>query len=178
MLHPVVLSPREEAATDPIERVFVLLDWYRAGLEAMGCGMGCPIGNLALEVSDTHPEIRPLIHQNFENWKRGLERWLTEAGDRLPKSVDRKALASLVLTVMEGGIMQSRAERTLAPFDASVDQLRIYFDLLLAQGSGRRSPSSGRRSNGRAHAAKAKTRSTSVHAHTSRKPPRPRRRSS
>src|SRR5436190_2998956 len=45
MLHPIVLSPREEAATDPIERVFVLLDWYRAGLESMGCGMGCPIGN-------------------------------------------------------------------------------------------------------------------------------------
>src|SRR5947207_15100327 len=33
MLHPVVLSPREEAASDPIERVFVLLEWYREGLQ-------------------------------------------------------------------------------------------------------------------------------------------------
>jgi len=138
LLHPVVLSPREEAASDPIERIFVLLAWYRDGLERMGCGMGCPIGNLALEVSDTHPEIRPLIHQNFVNWKKGVERWLADAADRLPKNVDRKGLASFVLTVMEGGIMQSRAERTLAPFDASVKQLRAYFDFLLAQGSGRR----------------------------------------
>jgi AcrR family transcriptional regulator len=134
MLHPVVLSPREAAATDPIERVFVLLEWYRQGLERMGCGMGCPIGNLALEVSDTHPKIRPLIHRNFVNWKKGIERWLDEAGDRLPKCVDRAGLASLVLTVMEGGIMQSRAERTLVPFDASVEQLRAYFDLLLERG--------------------------------------------
>jgi AcrR family transcriptional regulator len=143
LLHPIVLSPREEASADPIERIFLLLAWYRSGLAAMGCAIGCPIGNLALEVSDTHPKIRPLIHQNFVNWKRGIERWLVEAGDRLPKSVDRKGLASLVLTVMEGGVMQSRAERTLAPFDASVKELRAYFDLLLAQGSGRRAGAKG-----------------------------------
>jgi AcrR family transcriptional regulator len=137
MLDPVVLAPRVEAASDPIERVFALLAWYRDGLAKMGCGMGCPIGNLALEVSDTHPGIRPLIHANFVNWKKGIESWLAEAGDRLPKSANKKSLASLVLTVMEGGIMQSRAERTLAPFDASVRELRTYFELLLERGSKR-----------------------------------------
>jgi AcrR family transcriptional regulator len=137
LLQPIVLAPREVASADPIERIFLLLAWYRGGLVAMGCAIGCPIGNLALEVSDTHPEIRPLIHRNFVNWKAGIARWLAEAGNRLPKHVDRNDLASLVLTVMEGGVMQARAERTLAPFDASVKQLRAYFDLLLTRGSGR-----------------------------------------
>jgi AcrR family transcriptional regulator len=140
MLHPIVLAPRVDAVADPIERVFALLAWYRDGLAKMGCGMGCPIGNLALEVSDTHPDIRPLIHANFVNWKKGIESWLAEAGDRLPKSANKKSLASLVLTVMEGGIMQSRAERTLAPFDASVRELRTYFDFLLERGSKRAAP--------------------------------------
>ncbi len=141
LLHPIVLSPREEASVDPIERIFLLLDWYRDGMQSVGCALGCPIGNLALEISDTHPEIRPLIDRNFQGWKAGIERWLLDAGDRLPKKVDRKALASFVLTVMEGGIMQSRAERTLAPFDASVKELRLHFDLLLAAGSNARAKS-------------------------------------
>jgi AcrR family transcriptional regulator len=168
LLHPIVLSPREEATTDPIGRIFLLLAWYRAGLEAMGCAIGCPIGNLALEVSDTHPEIRPLIHRNFVNWKAGIQRWLAEAGDRLPRSVDRKDLASLVLTVMEGGVMQSRAERTLAPFDASVKQLRQYFDLLLAQGSGRgaRRPKQRSKNRSRARAPKSSPTPSTNTAHS------------
>jgi TetR/AcrR family transcriptional regulator, transcriptional repressor for nem operon len=181
LLHPIVLSPREEATTDPIERIFLLLAWYRAGLEAMGCAIGCPIGNLALEVSDTHPEIRPLIHQNFLNWKAGIERWLADAGDRLPASVDRKDLASLILTVMEGGVMQSRAERTLAPFDASVKQLRQYFDLLLAQRSGRgdkrSKKSSGnakqsRQRSGHARPSKQRSRARETHRTRSERAPK------
>lgn len=131
MLDPIVLAPRERAEKDPIERVFTLLAWYRGGLLQSGCGLGCPIGNLALELSDTYPEIRPMIRRNFDGWKAGVQRWLEEAGARLPDDVDRGELAAFVLTVMEGGIMQARAERSLAPFDASVAQLRSYFDMLV-----------------------------------------------
>jgi hypothetical protein len=93
--------------------------------------MGCPIGNLALEVSDNHPEIRTLIHANFDGWTDGVRKWLEDAGDRLPRDVDRKELAQMVLNTMEGGIMQSRSRGEIAPFDAAVRQLRLYFDLLL-----------------------------------------------
>jgi len=34
---------------------------------------------------------------------------------------------------MEGGVMQSRAYRAIEPFDASVEHLRSYFQLLIAQ---------------------------------------------
>lgn len=132
MLEPVVLSPQEESANDPIERVFALLTWYRMGLEVSGCTMGCPIGNLALEVGDSHPEMRELIDLNFRNWASGVRRWLDDAGERLPPApeLDRAALAHFILTVMEGAVMQARAAGDLAPYDASVAQLRTYFDLL------------------------------------------------
>jgi uncharacterized protein YndB with AHSA1/START domain len=71
-----------------------------------GCTKGCPIGNLALELADDHPAARALIDQNFRNWTRGVADWLRSAGDRLPRDVDRDALAQLVLTIMEGGLMQ------------------------------------------------------------------------
>lgn len=138
LLDPVVQGPIERSVADPVERIFALLGWYREGLRAAGCRLGCPIGNLALEVSDTHPEVRPLIDENLRNWASGIERWLEEAGDRLPASCDRADLACFVLTVMEGAIMQARAAGSLEPFDRSVRVLRDHFERLALTAS--RSP--------------------------------------
>src|SRR5436190_1060699 len=113
-LHPRVMAHVESLA-DPIERIFGLLDRYRQGMQLMSCRMGCPVGNLALEVADDFPEARRLIDQNFQNWTRFIKRWLEEAGDRLPADLDREQLAKFVLTVMEGGIMQARAAGDLQP---------------------------------------------------------------
>ena len=128
---PAVIEPVERQNTDPIERVFALLRQYREGMARHGCRMGCPIGNLALEVSDGNPEARRLIHQNFENWAKRVEGWLVEAGDRLPAGLDRGRLAHFVLTVMEGGLMQARAADDLGVYDESVTVLREHLDLLL-----------------------------------------------
>lgn len=138
LLRPMVMGPAEAAAADPIERVFALLRFYREGLERAGCRVGCPIGNLALEVADDLPEARKLIDLNFGNWAKAVRRWLDDAGDRLPADVDRERLARFVLTVMEGAIMQSRASGSLEPFDASVAELRAYFDRLVADAPGAR----------------------------------------
>lgn len=129
-LRPAVMDPVEARESDPIGRVFALLDQYRAGMAHHGCRMGCPIGNLALEVSDDRPDARALIHKNFENWANQVGAWLAAAGDRLPRDCDRRSLARFVLTVMEGGLMQARAAGNLEPFDASVNELRRYFSLL------------------------------------------------
>jgi len=131
LLHPLVMGPAEQAAADPIDRIFVLLDFYRKGLEMTGNKMGCPIGNLALELGDDRPDIRALIHLNFSNWAAVIERWLREAQERLPPDVNFADLSRFVLTVMEGGIMQARAAQSLEPYDASVRQLRAYVDSLL-----------------------------------------------
>jgi TetR/AcrR family transcriptional repressor of nem operon len=133
LLRPVVMDPVEEVEADPIGRVFELLAQYREGMEHARCTMGCPIGNLALEVADRHPEARGLIDLNFRNWAAAVEAWLVDAGDRLPRDCDRRGLARLVLAVMEGGIVQARAASSLEPFDACVAQLRAYFDMLQEQ---------------------------------------------
>lgn len=145
MLRPIVMEPQErETPEDGIERVFTLLAWYRMGMDVTGCRMGCPIGNLALELSDNHPEIRRLIDLNFRNWITEVRKWLESAKDRLPKGTDCAQIGQLVLTIMEGGIMQSRASGTLEAYDASVAQLRAYLELL--QGSKDSSPRKPRRS--------------------------------
>ncbi len=131
-LRPQVTDPCEAETEDGIERVFALLGRYRQMLEMTHCTMGCPVGNLALELADSHPEVRPLIHANFENWLDVVTGWIEGVGARLPADLDRRGLARCVLTTMEGGIMQARASGTLQAFDDSVAHLRRYFDLLLA----------------------------------------------
>jgi AcrR family transcriptional regulator len=130
LLHPIVLAPVEAKTTDPIERVFALLQQYRDWLAPIDFAKGCPIGNLALEAADNNPAARSLCSRNFEGWIAGVRRWLDDAGDRLPADLDRDRLARFVLTVMEGGVMQARAACSPAPYDQSVAQLRDYFECL------------------------------------------------
>jgi TetR/AcrR family transcriptional regulator, transcriptional repressor for nem operon len=132
-LRPAVMDAVEAATADPIERVVGVLARYRTGMQMHGCRMGCPIGNLALEVADEYPRARELIHKNFENWAGIVKGWLDAAGDRLPAHVDRAQLARFVLTVMEGGIMQSRAAGNLRPYDDTVAQFRAYLESLMRE---------------------------------------------
>ncbi len=133
LLRPVVMDPVEAGSQDPIGRVFALLEQYRRWLGPIGFSMGCPIGNLALEVGDNNAAARALIERNFVGWVGVVRSWLESAGNRLPSGTDRGQLAAFVLTVMEGSVMRSRAAASAAPYDEGVAQLRKYFDLLETQ---------------------------------------------
>lgn len=126
-----LLKPAWSGVDDPVERVFALLNGYRTQLVTTDCTYGCPIGNLALEISEPDPRIRELLAINFANWTRAIENCLIAAGDRLPRGLDRRRLAEFTLTVMEGAIMQARTYRDIASFDRNVAVLREHFDMLL-----------------------------------------------
>jgi AcrR family transcriptional regulator len=140
-LEPVLIRPLYEQFPDPIERVFGLLEGYRQRILMTECTFGCPIGRLALEVAPERAEVHKLLATNFTGWWRAVEQCLRDAGERLPRDLDREQLAQFVLTVMEGGVMQSRAYRTVVPFDRAVAQLRDYFQRLEREAAhrGRRS---------------------------------------
>jgi TetR/AcrR family transcriptional regulator, transcriptional repressor for nem operon len=134
-LSPAVVEPVFARVSDPIERIFGILDGYRQGLLATGFSRGCPIGNLALELADSHPAARELLATNFTGWRKAIEQCLAEASGRLPDSLDREALALFVLTTMEGAVMLARSYRSIEPYDAAVTQLRDYFDRVLRDGT-------------------------------------------
>jgi TetR/AcrR family transcriptional repressor of nem operon len=134
-LWPQVVQPVFDRVSDPIERIFGVLDGYRHGLLATSFQHGCPIGNLALELADSHPAARQLLAVNFTGWRKVIEQCLAEAVLKLPDSLDREQLALFVLTTMEGAVMLARAYQSIDPYDAAVTQLRDYFDRLLRDGT-------------------------------------------
>jgi TetR/AcrR family transcriptional repressor of nem operon len=131
LLDPAVVRPVFERISDPIERIFGILDGYRRQLVATKYRHGCPIGNLALEVGNDAPAARQLVAENFTGWRKVIALCLADARERVPRSVNREQLALFVLTTMEGAVMLARTYRSLEPYDAAVQQLREYFALLL-----------------------------------------------
>ena len=129
---PMLLAPAWAGVEDPIERIFALLAQYRRALEITECSYGCPIGSLALELHEPDPPVRELLAVNFDGWVAAVKGCLDAAGERLPRGTDTRALGQFILTVMEGGVMQSRTHRTLEAFDASVAGLRDYLGRLQA----------------------------------------------
>ena len=132
-LEPVVVQPVLGAIADPVERVFGILEFYRQNLLKTGCTYGCPIGRLALEIPEEQFRVHKRLADNFDGWTAAIEKCLGDARARFPEGTNFATLSKFVLTVMEGGVMQSRAHRDVAPFDASVEHLREYFRLMMAR---------------------------------------------
>jgi len=126
-LEPILIRPLYERSHDPVERVFLLLDDYRKKILLTNFEFTCPIGRLALEIDPERRRTHQKIAANFNGWTAAVRKCLDDAATELPAAADREQLAQLVLTVMEGGVMQSRAQHDIRPYDASVGQLRQYF---------------------------------------------------
>jgi TetR/AcrR family transcriptional regulator, transcriptional repressor for nem operon len=133
---PMLLEPAWAGVSDPVERIFALLARYRKSLADTDCFYGCPIGSLALELHEPDLAVRERLAKNFSAWIDAIAVCLSQAKARLPADQDLRELAQLVLTVMEGGVMQARTFRDIGYFDAAVRQLRRYFKCLESADSG------------------------------------------
>jgi TetR/AcrR family transcriptional regulator, transcriptional repressor for nem operon len=131
LLWPLVLEPIWSRIDDPIERVFGLLDGYRKMLTMTDYQHGCPIGNLVLELTETHPKIRELLAANFDNWKTAIADCFRAAAEQLPESTDPDQLASFALTTMEGAVMLARTYRNTDAYDQAIASYRDYIERLI-----------------------------------------------
>ncbi len=151
-IRQMLLEPAWRGVSDPIEKIWRLMDAYRVALNQTECTYGCPIGSLALELHEPDPAVRERLAKNFTQWTAAIEECLEAAGERLPKEVDRRALSEFVLTTMEGGVMLARSYRDIGYFDRAIGELKSYFNRLQrsARAPARRRPQ--RRNKGKSHA--------------------------
>jgi len=130
-IREMLLEPNWRGVADPIEKIWKLMDGYRAALVQTDCTYGCPIGSLALELHEPDPAVRERLAKNFSNWTDAIEECLDAAGERVPRGTNKRALAEFVLTTMEGGVMLARSYRDIGYFDRAIDQLKEHFNRLL-----------------------------------------------
>jgi TetR/AcrR family transcriptional repressor of nem operon len=130
-IEEMLLKPAWHGIDDPLERVFALLARYRMLIVATDCEYGCPLGSLALELHRPKAAVRTRIAANFRAWTDAVEECYAAAANKFDEGVNFRDLAEFTLTVMEGGVMQTRTFRDVRYFDRSVEQLRRYVQSLL-----------------------------------------------
>ena len=76
------------------------------------CGGGCPLGNLAAEMSDLDEQFRRKLANVFESWRDVVERTLRAAQRRgeLRPEVDVEPLSFLILSTIEGAILLAKVQ--------------------------------------------------------------------
>ncbi len=90
------------------------------------CG-GCPLGNLAQELSDTHPGFRKRLADFFEECMDGIAvvvRQGVRSGE-FRKDVDPQAAAFLLFGAIEGLILLSKNLKKTAPLEQGFRQALV-----------------------------------------------------
>jgi TetR/AcrR family transcriptional regulator, transcriptional repressor for nem operon len=122
-----VVAPIFQATTDPLQRIFGILNAYRHSIEASKCAYGCPIGRLALEIDSKDKEVFSLIRANFSQWTKVICECL-QATETPSRNLDYNAISRFILVIMEGAVMQTRVYGDVSYFDSAVSQLRDYLN--------------------------------------------------
>ena len=99
---------------------------WRAVLTRSDCTAGCAV--LAVTVATDSPDLLAQATEVFRSWLARLTEWLVQGG--LPAAEARR-FAVLMIAAAEGAVVLSRADHSLAPFEAVADQLQAQVHVLM-----------------------------------------------
>lgn len=94
-----------------------------AALDSRGAVQGCPLGNLALELSLTDADIRGAIAREYATWRGAIAERLRADGAAFAQP-DEDAFANVVVAMFSGAMSIAKAEQKTAALAACCDQLR------------------------------------------------------
>lgn len=121
-----------EQADDPISGLIELARWGERQVTPQRLALGCPLNNLAQEVSATDEEFRGRIAAIFEEWRQGLADLLA-AGQRrgtVKPDVDVEVAATFVVAAWEGAIGLAKCARRAEVLSACRRGLESYLESL------------------------------------------------
>jgi len=98
---------------DPWAQLEMFLEFPMERVRRDGCTGGCPLGNLAMEMSDVHEGFRTRLSLAFGQLQSQLEATLERARlqDTLRPGTDISRLAHFILAGLEGAFMMGKLHR-------------------------------------------------------------------
>lgn len=117
-----------ERVSDPLERVFALLDGISSTVLRQKRQEGCLIAAFIQELSQSNPEIQSICVESLKEWEALLRTELRSAKEQYaPDSVvDVKGLATYCVTVVEGAQIMAKANGRKEVFERSISHLKRY----------------------------------------------------
>jgi TetR/AcrR family transcriptional repressor of nem operon len=120
-----------DPAVKPISQIRCFLDRVVATQRAGNCVGGCPLGNLASELSDVHEGFRSRLAEVFSVWRGRLTRALEQAQQRHEVRGDCRpeAVAHFVVASLEGAILMTKVTKDIRVMEQCVEELKRYLGL-------------------------------------------------
>lgn len=120
-----------DSKTPPMRRLEKLFEYYESVFHKTGCSLGCPIGNLSLELSDGNDRLRKHLKTVIEKLISYIESCLEEAKrDRsIPAGLNTADAARSIFHGFEGAILHMKVLKSIAPFQTFRRYLREYLKI-------------------------------------------------
>lgn len=126
----------EELTDDPLQQMLVfvkLLAEMMADLE--GLHPGCLVASFTYESHQVNEEVRKITADSVMDWRRLFREQLDKINTRYTAKIDTSSddLADMLSTIIEGGIVVSRALNDPSILVKQVLEYRFYIKLLYAE---------------------------------------------
>jgi TetR/AcrR family transcriptional repressor of nem operon len=104
----------------PMRRLEKLFEYYEAAFQKNGSALGCPIGNLSLELADTNERLRVHLGGVIETLIAQIELCLQEAtrDKSIPASLNTADTARFIFHGFEGAVLHMKVVKSIEPFRA------------------------------------------------------------
>lgn len=112
------------SARSTLDGVLTVFARVIAELEHRGAVAGCPLNNLALELSLADPDFRVSVNVVFDTWRRAIaDRIRTEQASGGLEDADAEDLATFVIASYSGAMAMAKASQSSAPLKSCAVQL-------------------------------------------------------
>jgi TetR/AcrR family transcriptional regulator, transcriptional repressor for nem operon len=126
-LEPAFADPE----ANPIAQIHGLLDRVHDTQRQRNCIGGCPMGNLASELSDVHEGFRKRLAEVFVAWRVRMAQALRrgQAEGLLSLDFNPEGAAYFLVAALEGAILMSKVTKDIAVMERCVDELKRHLTL-------------------------------------------------
>lgn len=116
---------------DPVEQIFRMIDLIAAAQRQAACVGGCPLGNLALEMSDIHDGFRQRIGEILTRWRGHVSGAILRAQGQgqLARNVQPERLADFLIAGIEGAILSAKVHKNPSILDGCFDELKRHLNM-------------------------------------------------
>ncbi|MEO1131297.1 MAG: TetR/AcrR family transcriptional regulator [Cyanobacteria bacterium J06639_1] len=111
-----------------IARLYALVDAFYDDIDDPPIQGGCPLLNTAIESDDTHPALRDRARQAMNAWRDMIRKIVANGSKRgeVRAEIDAETVASLWISLLEGGLMMSQLYGDRVHLDRAKQHLCAY----------------------------------------------------
>jgi len=114
----------------PMKRLEKLFEYFESVFQKSGYTLGCPIGNLSLELADTNERLRIKLESVIEELIAQIESCLKEArrDKSIPAGLNTADTAHFIFHGFEGAVLNMKVAKSVEPFRVFRNCMFGYLD--------------------------------------------------